>query len=382
MTEASPLDTPAPAASSRKHGLLPLQALAAAVEDGRIRAERPLDADQVQPASVDLRLGAVAYRVRTSFLPGRQATVAEKLGGLVMHEIDLSHGAVLERGCVYIVPLMESLALTSGMAALANPKSSTGRLDVFARVITDRGGEFDRIAAGYTGPMYAEISPRTFSILVRAGSRLVQLRLRRGPPHYLDPPAMAAATVPAAGESDARKAAASEGLAVTVDASGERGGGLVGWRARRHAGLIDVDRVGEYDPSDFWEPVHAAPRTGGLILDPNEFYILASKESVTVPVDQAAEMVAYDTLLGEFRVHYAGFFDPGFGLEEYGGAGSRAVLEVRSHEVPFLIEDGQVVGRLLYERLTARPDRLYGEGIGSSYQRQGLALSKHFRRLG
>ena len=356
--------------SNRRHGLLPLQTLAAAVEDKHIRADTPLDGHQVQPASVDLRLGPLAYRVRTSFLPGRQATVAEKLDTLVMHTVDLAAGAVLERGCVYIVPLMERLALPDDLAAIANPKSSTGRLDVFARVISDNSGAFDHVVAGYTGPLYAEISPRTFSILVRQGSRLVQLRLRRGRPVYLDPPA--------AGLTGASPTP-SEGLAITVDATGDPATGLVGWRARRHAGLIDVDRIGYYDPQDFWEPVHAA-RSGGLILDPNEFYILASKESVTVPVDQAAEMVAYDTLLGEFRVHYAGFFDPGFGLAEVGGSGSRAVLEVRSHEVPFLIEDGQVVGRLLYERLTARPDRLYGEGIGSSYQRQGLALSKHFRR--
>ena len=370
MPERSTLEMPTAEVASGPVGLLPLQALAATVHDGLIAADTPFADNQVQPASVDLRLGPIAYRVRTSFLPGRQATVAEKLDALVMHTVDLAAGAVLERGCVYIVPLMERLALPDDLAAIANPKSSTGRLDVFARVISDNSGAFDHIAAGYHGPLYAEISPRTFSILVRRGSRLVQLRLRRGPPVYLHPPAAGPTGTPPS---------PSEGLAITVDATGNPATGLVGWRARRHAGLIDVDRIGHYDPQDFWEPVHAA-RSGGLILDPNEFYILASKESVMVPVDQAAEMVAYDTLLGEFRVHYAGFFDPGFGLAEVGGRGSRAVLEVRSHEVPFLIEDGQVVGRLLYERLTARPDRLYGEGIGSSYQRQGLALSKHFRR--
>jgi len=365
-------------------GLLPSQSLRAAVRDGWVPAEAALEDAQVQPASIDLRLGAIAYRVRASFLSGPGATVAAKVDAMAMHTIDLTRGAVLERGCVYIVPLAERLALPEDVGGIANPKSSTGRLDVFARVITDHGAEFDQIPGGYTGPLYAEVSPRTFSVLVRTGSCLVQLRLRRGQPQYCESPPVVGPGGPAApGDSDPgvdrRRALVTKGRAVTVDIRGDPATGLIGYRARRHAGLIDVDRVGAYAPDEFWEPVRAGSH-GGLILDPNEFYILASKEAVTVPEDQAAEMVAYDTLLGEFRVHYAGFFDPGFGLTETGATGARAVLEVRSHEVPFLIEDGQVVGRLWYERLTARPDRLYGRGIGSSYNRQGLALSKHFRR--
>ncbi len=365
-------------------GLLPSQALQAAVEHGWVPADQPLADDQIQPASIDLRLGAVAYRVRASFLPGPDATVRGKVDQVAMHTIDLTGGAVLERGCVYIVPLQERLALPEDVGGIANPKSSTGRLDVFARVITDHGAEFDQIRPGYTGPLYAEVSPRTFSVLVRTGSSLVQLRLRRGQPQYCESPPVVGPGGPnaAAGvdpDVDRRRALVTKGRAVTVDIRGDLETGLIGYRARRHAGLIDVDNIALYDPEEFWEPVRAG-KHGGLILDPNEFYILASKEAVTVPEDQAAEMVAYDTLLGEFRVHYAGFFDPGFGLTETGTTGARAVLEVRSHEVPFLIEDGQVVGRLWYERLTDRPDRLYGRGIGSSYNRQGLALSKHFRR--
>jgi dCTP deaminase len=365
-------------------GLLPSQSLQAAVEAGWVPADAPPADEQVQPASIDLRLGTVAYRVRASFLSGPGATVAAKVDAMTMHRIDLTRGAVLERGCVYIVPLAERLALPEDVGGIANPKSSTGRLDVFARVITDHGAEFDRIPPGYTGPLYAEVSPRTFSVLVRAGSRLVQLRLRRGQPQYCESPPVVGPGGPGDPNNadlgvDRRRALVTKGRAVTVDIRGDPATGLIGYRARRHAGLIDADRVNEYPPEEFWEPVRAGSH-GGLILDPNEFYILASKEAVTVPEDQAAEMVAYDTLLGEFRVHYAGFFDPGFGLTETGATGARAVLEVRSHEVPFLIEDGQVVGRLWYERLTARPDRLYGRGIGSSYNRQGLALSKHFRR--
>jgi dCTP deaminase len=378
---------PEPVDLDRSTGLLPSQLLRETVALGReILSPLPIADDQIQPASIDLRLGEVAYRVRASFLPGARSRVRDKLDLLSMHRMDLTQDAVLEKDCVYIVPLVEYVALPRRTTALANPKSSIGRLDVFARVITDYGVEFDRVRAGYKGPLYAELSPRSFSVLVRAGSRLVQLRIRRGSPAFsdtalrrlheevglVDPP-----------EGDAPGAGTiRDGLAFTVDVSGTAAEGIVGFKARRHTDLIDVDRVRHYEPSDFWEPVHAhraAGSRGGIVLDPHDFYILASREAVVVPPDHAAEMLPYHTFVGEFRVHFAGFFDPGFGTPETGGAGSRAVLEVRSHEVPFLIEDGQVLGRLVYERLIARPDKLYGRAIGSSYQRQGLALSKHFK---
>jgi dCTP deaminase len=360
-------------------GILPSQGLREAIRGHEIQALDEVDEAQIQPASLDLRLGAAAYRVRASFLPGPEATVEQKLAELAMHQVDLTEGAVLEKGCVYIVPLAESLALKKRTSAIANPKSSTGRLDIFTRLITDGGAEFDRVRERYQGPLYAEISPRTFSVLVRKHSKLMQLRVKRGSPQ----PSEAALrrlhqeVGLVDSEPGAEKIKGGQ-LALTVDIAGEAGDGLIGYRARKHAGLIDIDRVGHYDPADFWEPVPARPGRG-LILDPDDFYILASKEAVTVPDDHAAEMQAYDTLVGEFRVHYAGFFDPGFGLGEI-GAGTRAVLEVRSHEVPFLLEDGQIVGRLVYERLTAKPDKLYGRDIGSSYQRQGLALGKQFKR--
>ncbi|HEX4184917.1 MAG TPA: 2'-deoxycytidine 5'-triphosphate deaminase [Stellaceae bacterium] len=390
-------------------GLLPSQMLREAVAQGReIMSPHPISDNQIQPASIDLRLGEVAYRVRASFLPGTRASVRDKLDLLSMHRIDLAQGAVLEKDCVYIVPLFEYVALRSRTSGFANPKSSIGRLDVFARVITDHGSEFDRIREGYKGPLYAEIAPRSFSILVRAGSSLVQLRIRRGSPSFSDTalrrlhqevglvePAPGAAPLfkPGAGSGGAdgtspgtlsAREAIRDGLAFTVDIAGDTEGGIVGYKARRHTDLIDVDRVHHYDPREFWEPVyalrgHAGP--GGIVLDPHDFYILASREAVVVPADHAAEMLPYHTFVGEFRVHFAGFFDPGFGTAETGGTGSRAVLEVRSHEVPFLIEDGQILGRLVYERLIARPDKLYGRGIGSSYQSQGLALSKHFKKF-
>jgi len=357
-------------------GILPDRMIAELARSGAIALQRPFAADQIQPASLDLRLGAVAYRVRASFLPGPRTTVAERIDELKLHQIALTEGAVLETGCVYIVPLLESLALPDNIAAAANPKSSTGRLDVFTRVIADETRGFDRIRAGYHGPLYAEISPKTFPILVREGSRLSQIRFRHGQA-LLDAEALRALHARERLTDDA-DADVGDGIAIGVDLVGLGPDRLVGYRAKRHTGLIDVERRAGYDLAEFWEPM-VARKDRSLILDPDEFYILASKEAVQVPPDYAAEMVPFDPLVGEFRVHYAGFFDPGFGYEGAGGRGARAVLEVRSREVPFILEHGQIVGRLVYEKMLAPPQTLYGQGIGSNYQAQGLKLSKHFR---
>jgi dCTP deaminase len=366
-------------------GILPDHMIAALARDGAILRAHEFQPDQIQPASLDLRLGELAYRVRASFLPGPNTTVAERIDELKLHEIALGNGAVLETGCVYIVPLIESLALPTHIAGAANPKSSTGRLDVFTRVIADKTRGFDRIKPGYHGPLYAEISPRTFPILVRMGSRLSQLRFRHGNA-LLDAGAL---RVLHARERLVDDAAAdvSEGIAVSVDLSASLScslkpagaeAGVVGFRAKHHTGLIDIERRAGYEIADFWEAIHSR-KDRSLILDPDEFYILASKEAVQVPPDYAAEMVPFDPLVGEFRVHYAGFFDPGFGHAAAGGRGARAVLEVRSREVPFILEHGQIVGRLVYEKMLERPASLYGERGASSYQAQGLKLSKHFR---
>ena len=386
-------DTSGQPAASQGVGVLSSRAIPALI-DREIVADDGIGCDQIQPASLDLRLGSEAFRLRASFLPGLES-VRAKIDRLSTHRIDLSSGAVLERGCVYIVPLMERLALSPDISAHANPKSSTGRLGVFTRLITNEAREFDWVFPGYCGPLYIEITPRTFSIAVRTGSRLNQIRFKRN----------------ACGTSDGdlrrlhKDARLIKGSLVekqplffrdlytrwemlqkknfvgdeplTVDLVGD--GGPVGWRAKRYTDKIDLDKVGYYEPTAFWEPI-APPGNEGLILSPDEFYILASKEEVRIPPELAAEMVAYDTLVGEFRAHYAGFFDPGFGYDKAGGSGTRAVLEVRSHDVPFVIEDGQTIGRLLFEPLTEPPARLYGRGIGSSYQRQGLALAKQFKR--
>ena len=357
-------------------GILPDSSIRALFDASALASDRPLDADQIQPASLDLRLGATAYRVRASFMPGRDFAVTDKLEQLKLHEIDLAAGAVLETGCVYIVPLLEHLALPPGIAASANPKSSTGRLDIFTRVMTDRGIEFDKVPAGYRGPLYLEVSPRTFPVVVRTGSRLSQIRFRSADTvlgatelaTLHDGETLVAGDAPII--SDA-------GIAVSVDLTGNAEG-LVGYRGKHHTAVVDVDRRAAHDVLDFWEPLYVRDRKE-LILDPDEFYILVSREAVHVPPLYAAEMTPFDPLVGEFRVHYAGFFDPGFGHSEAGGTGSRAVLEVRSHEVPFVLEDGQTVGRLVYEHMQKRPDRLYGADLKSNYQAQGLKLSKHFR---
>ncbi len=363
---------------ARTAGLLPSQEIRALVRSGEITAAVEIGEEQIQPASLDLRLGDEAYRVRASFLPGAHASVLERTAGFAMHRFALVDGAVLEKGCVYIVPLVESLRLKAPLSGIANPKSSTGRLDVFTRLIADRGVVFDQVPAGYSGPLYAEISPRTFSIVARSGDRLNQLRLRRGGAPATDSALKRLQREVRIVDAEDGEADIDQGIAVTVDLR-RTGDGPLGWRARHHTGLIDLGRVGYYRALDFWEPV-VPDGEGTVILNPGDFYVFSSREAVAVPPDHAAEMRAYDTRVGEFRVHYAGFFDPGFGFRETGGAGSKAVLEIRSFEVPFALRDGQLVGRLVYERLTAVPDKLYGAGIGSSYQRQGLALAKQFRK--
>ncbi|WP_281982891.1 2'-deoxycytidine 5'-triphosphate deaminase [Thalassorhabdomicrobium marinisediminis] len=356
-----------------KTGVLSDTQIHGLIGQGAITATQPLSDGQVQPASLDLRLADRAFRVRASFLAGRGQTVSDRLEQFTMHEIDLSGGAVLEKGCVYVVPLMERLALPEGMTAAASAKSSTGRLDLLTRIITDDGVEFDRVPEGYDGPLYVEICPRSFSVLVRPGLMLNQIIFRNGKT-FLDDAALSAlhdATPIVDGP-----ALISDGLGFSVDLE-PRSGDLVGYRAKPHTGVIDLARIGHYDPAEFWEEVRT--REGRIILDPGAFYILVSREAIAIPPDCAAEMAPYLAMVGEFRVHYAGFFDPGFGWDGAGGAGSRGVLEVRCHEAPFVLEHGQIVGRLVYEHMSERPAALYGQDIKSNYQGQGLKLSKHFR---
>ncbi|HVV46909.1 MAG TPA: 2'-deoxycytidine 5'-triphosphate deaminase [Bryobacteraceae bacterium] len=369
--------------SSDHSGVLPSQALEQMIANGAIRASAAILPEQIQPSSLDLRLGAEAYRVRASFLAAGSATVSSKLEQYRLHTLDLTKPAVLEKGCVYIVPLQEELALPPNISGKANPKSSTGRLDIFTRLITDEGRQFEIVPAGYKGRLFAEVVPRTFSIVARQGDRLSQLRLFQGehqPSDMLLREIDSAETLVYLPDETPGAANIANGLRLSVDLAGIDGSPVIGYRAKKHAPLIDLSCIGHYPTEDFWDPIRRNDsRT--LVLDPEDFYILASRERVRIPPLYAAEMVPYDPTVGEFRIHYAGFFDPGFGYGSAAGeiTGTRAVLEVRSHEVPFILEDGQVVASLVFERLLERPRALYGEGIGSNYQRQGLKLSKHFK---
>ncbi len=373
-------------------GILPSQKIKEMLDSREIDTLlMPIDHDQVQPASIDLRLGHWAYPVDTSFLPGKGMKVLDKMQQLddrfTDFKIDLSKGAVLEKGRVYVIPLLESINLRSDVAAFANPKSSTGRLDILTRLIADEATSFDQVSEGYKGELFIEVAPRSFSIVVKTGTRLNQLRFRRSRGEE-------AKSIPASEwkkllddgqivdssdhETNARSIKTGM-LPFTVDLKGSgKDGEIIGYRSKKHVKRIDLERR-DYDPLDFWEPIFFH-KTTSLILDPDEFYILMTKEAIAVPPEYAAEMMPYDTRAGEFRVHYAGFFDPGFGWNAATNraGSSRGVLEVRSHEVPFLLEHGQTVGWLRYERMAARPELLYGQDINSNYQGQSLKLAKQF----
>lgn len=365
-----------------KAGVLPSQDIQELISSKKVQAAVPISDEQIQPASLDLRVGATAHRVQASFLPGQTSTVEQRIAQLTMGQVDLTSSTILEKGCVYIVPLLEEVFLPDTMSAKANPKSTTGRLDIFTRLITDYGVEFERVPAGYKGKLYAEIVPRTFSIRLPAGSRLSQLRFFRGNPvasdtliNELD----GRQALVYSQEESPIKAQVDKGLKISVNLRAIEPSEAIAYKAKKNAQVIDLSKINYYSRDDFWEPkYHVSDK--GLILDPGDFYILASKEQIRVPPDYAAEMVPFDPSIGEFRIHYAGFFDPGFGYGFSDIKGTRAVLEVRAHEVPFLIEHGQIVARLSYMRLLRPPEKIYGVGIGSSYQKQSLTLSKQFKR--
>jgi dCTP deaminase len=368
-------------------GILPWQEIKRLVQSGRISSTQDIPDSQIQPASIDLRLGRVAYRVQASFLRGRSATLLTKVHELLHSTIDLTQPtpALLEPGAVYIIPLLERLKLPSDIRGVANPKSTTGRLDVFTRLITECGDEFDSVPKEYSGELYVEVSSRTFPVRVREGMKLNQLRLVRGTSARLGSGNLRELSKEKrllydAEGSPAPKNHIGDGVEITVDLEGDDSLSVVGYKAKGSDKAIEMDRINYYDPMDFWESI-PRPRDGRIVLETSGFYLLASKKRVRVPLDHAAEMVAHDPSMGEFRVHYAGFFDPGFG---YGAAGeiqgTKAVLEVRAYEVPILLEDDDLVGRLHYYPMAAVPERVYGSSIGSSYQQQGLALSKQFRR--
>ena len=373
-------ELPAEAAQPRTTGILPSQEISNLIARGSIIAAPAINPDHIQPASLDLRLGDMAHRVRASFLPGPNSTVEAKIKELRMTRVDLTAAPVFEKDCVYIVPLVEELNLPENISGKANPKSTTGRLDIFTRLITDYGTEFDRVPAGYKGKLYAEVVSRTFTVAIRAGMRLSQLRFVQGNPRSSDSAIRGLdREEPLVYDEDSpTKARVERGLRITVNLEGAEAE-IIAYKAKRFAPAIELDKINFYPTEEFWEVRHQNA-SKNLILEPGDFYILASKEKVSVPPEFAAEMVPFDPSDGEFRIHYAGFFDPGFGHGSGDIKGTPAVLEVRAHEVPFLMEHGQLVGRLNYMPLLRRPDKIYGTNIGSSYQHQALTLSKQFRK--
>ena len=363
-----------------RSGVLPSQAIEELIDQAHITARTAIRQRQVQPATLDMRLGERAWRLQASFLPGKRKPIHERIDNLAMREMDIGTPTVLEKGCVYLVELQERLRLPDGVAARTNPKSSTGRLDVFTRTITDRGEAFDRIDDGYEGGLWTEVMPRTFPVTVQAGLSLSQMRFVRGDPRIGDEElrAIDAENHLVSRDEEYNGAAVDGGIRLSVDLETRGPGRGVAYRGRANAPIVDLrQRAGTLEPEEYWERIEECPK-GRLILNPGDFYILGSRERLRVPPDYAAEMVPFDPSVGEFRIHYAGFFDPGFGMA--GEQGTPGVLEVRAHETPFAMEHGQTVGRLEYSRTLAPPRRLYGQRIGSSYHAQGLTLSKQFRQ--
>lgn len=381
---------------SKKTGILSYQHLRALVRRNIIQADVPITSKQIQPASLDLRLGSKAYRLLSSFLPEpsdqqSQFSIEDLYrSDLVMYDMDLTNGAILEKGHVYLVPLMERLKLPKDIRGRANPKSSTGRLDIFTRVVTDLHVGFDEIRAGYQGQLFLEVVPRSFTIRVKAGLSLNQLRLMTGKPLVSDAGLRSIhKKTPLLfhnGDSEhtdrpvsAKELRMDNGLFLSVDLRGNnQPEAIVGYRAKKNSHVIDLSQVGHYAAMDFWEPLRRNT-TATMLLEPEEFYILASKERIQVPPGYSSEMVAYEAACGELRTHYAGFFDPGFGYAHPTRKGTQVVLEVRPHDVPFRIHDGQTFFKVVYEKMRDIPMQLYGSALGSSYYQQGLTLSKHFK---
>jgi dCTP deaminase len=366
---------------SLNSGILPAQWIKRLADRGQIDG-KPLERGQIQPASLDLRLGKVGYKIHASFLPGHSSSVQQRIWQLTSYELDLTTPQILTRGSVYLVEIEEVLKLGGTISAIANPKSSTGRLDVFTRIIADQSDAFDVVPPAYVGKLWAEISPRTFDVMVRRGTRLAQLRFRRrtSSQHVHSNFRLNDTELEALHEKSRvtdETPIFRQGLNLRVNLRRDNGSNVIAYRAKRYTSFIDMDKVGYYKVTDYWDPVEPTAE-GNLLLSPGEFYILASKEKLHIPADHAAEMVAVDPIMGEFRVHYAGFFDPGFGCTRDDGPGSKAVLEVRTYDIPFFLEDGQTIGRLAFEHLTEKPSAEYGDAIASNYQGQRLKLSKHF----
>lgn len=367
-------------------GVLSYQIIKRYVTENKIYSKKKIEDWQIQPNTLDLRLGNIGYRVRTSFLSVDSA-VSKKIGDYVMYEINLAQGAILEKGCVYVIPLMESLNLPNDIYGKTNPKSSVGRLDVFTRVISDANYRYNAISEGYQGKLYVEISPISFTIKVKEGDSINQLRLLKGNNVRLSDSELKAwyRKMPLLYNEKGKaiplsKTIFSDGLHMRIDLKYSKKKRVIGFKSKKNSTVIEISKRNYYPIDHFWERLYSDNKSS-LILQPEEFYIFASKERVVIPPGLCGEVIPYDPENGEMRVHYAGFFDSGFGhvRSQQGYVGAKAVLEIRPHDVPFLIEDGQIIFRMVFDKNNVRPDHLYGHGIKSSYQCQDLKLSKHFK---
>ncbi len=369
-----------------KSGYLPCQLIEQAHHQGMIHSQEPIESSQIQPVSLDLRLGPKAYRIQCSFLPENEP-VETKLKEICLYDFDITDGGILEKNAIYLIPLMEELALPSSLYGLANPKSSTGRLDMFTRVIVDKGHRFDEIPRGYRGKLYLEVISRSFPVKVHAGLSLNQLRLT-----YAQSPTLGKQGLELKYKNHPilfdrngfvipfDQIKVESGIYISLDISGDQLESIIAYKAKTNSTVIDLSKIRHYKADEFWEPIYRNKKNR-LILEPESFYIMMSKERVCIWPDWLAEMIAYEPNSGELRTHYAGFFDSGFGwngTDELMNQGTRAVMEVRPHDVPFMVEDGQTFCRLKFEKVVERPEKVYGLALNSNYHSQGLALSKYF----
>ena len=353
-------------------GVLPSQDIQKLIQNKKVGSlHYEISKSQIQPSSLDLTLGEKAWRIRASFLPGENNTVEDKLKTVAMYELNLNLNTVLEKGSIYIIKLNETLRLPENLDGSANAKSSSGRVDLFTRLLSDYSDEFDTVKAGYDGHLYAEVQSKSFSVEVQKGLSLNQIRFKKGKVNISDIDLRDLHFQHSLIDTEPN---IKNGLGFSINLINSKSG-LVGYKAKTNAPVINLSEINYYEPSEYWEEIKQ--NGNSLILNPNDFYILSSREAVKIPLGYAAEMLPYLAKIGEFRVHYAGFFDPGFGVG--GSFASKAVLEVRCHEAPFKLEHGQQVGRLIFERMLYEPDISYGTQIKSNYQGQSLKLSKHFK---
>ncbi|MCA8956797.1 MAG: 2'-deoxycytidine 5'-triphosphate deaminase [Planctomycetes bacterium] len=363
-------------------GILVYQQIRDLVASGCLSSNPAISPAQIQPSSLDLRLATRGYRVRSGFLPER-CSVSERLEETTLYAFDLTDGAILEKGNCYVIPLLEQIVEPLPYEIRANPKSSTGRLDLFTRVLVDHHGRFEQVPPGYVGPMFLEVVPRSFPVRVRTGLSLCQIRFSTGHAVLTDDELRAeyarrplllddhGAPIPL------DQARIDNGLCMGVAIQRDLDlRSHIGFVARRYTGVLDMAADNQHEHHEFFELIHE-PVNHRYIVEPEEFYIFASKERIRVPRHLAAEMAPYEIGIAELRTNYAGFFDNGFGGEH----GTRAVLEVRPHDVPFLVEDGQVFFKLRFFKTSEAPQVAYGDAkLESHYQGQGLKLSKHFRQ--